>query len=863
MAAATEIERLVVRLVGDGSQYQKTLKQAREATEKYARDVNNRLRDARGRFVAEQGKIRATLAQTAVILKTTGAAFTKFASRVRRAGRRMVIAFTLPLTIIGGLAVRAFAKFDKAMIESTSIMKVTTQQTEKMRDAALELSSKAIQGPSQLAESYFFLASAGKNAEQSIALLPKVAKFATAGAFDMALATDLLTDAQSALGLSSKNVAKDTENLARVADVLVKANTLANASVQQFSIALTSKAGAALKAYNKDVEEGVAVLAALADQGVKAELAGNALDRVIRLSTKGALDNAKAHAQLGFRVFDATGKMRNLGDIIANLEDVLEGMSDRQRAATLGMLGFEARVQGVILPLLGTSDAIKEYEKQLRNAKGITDEVANKQMKAFSNQLQILKNQLTLVGIEIGQVLEPVISFLNEKIRKGVEIWKGFSKQIKQLIVGVGIAVAVIGPLLIVFGTMLAIAGAAATTIGTLVGWIAAISLPVIAAVAAITILGGAVLAAAGTVASFIIDWKSLFKAVREFVSKSLGFLRNFNDNIAILWRFIKRNWKGILFDMARLWITIWSNMLSNLVVVIKTFGRLWVSTVGFVASLVQRLFTIDFVGFVFKGISKAVVLFVKFATFVGKKLLEALNPFAKKEVGGIQEFLGRLSLDLEKGVKTKTLKEFLAIQKEIIKQGARELKFTQGFESSLKGPQFKFGDEDKEEEKTPIGIAARKARRAAKVAKRIADRNQRFGAPAGGFAAGAQQAVDQAQDVAKKIAPAAAAAASASEQVKRKTTTRAEFLERIRGFQAQFTRGGMTRQGKADFDRNMERREAVQGRGRDRSLNPLMNQEKRREDTLKSIDNNIAALVRIEERKQDTIELNVAGLTD
>ena len=58
--------------------------------------------------------------------------------------------------------------------------------------------------------------------------------------------------------------------MSRVSDVLVRANTLANATVQQFSTALTSKAGAALKSFNKDVEEGVAVLAAMADQGIKA-----------------------------------------------------------------------------------------------------------------------------------------------------------------------------------------------------------------------------------------------------------------------------------------------------------------------------------------------------------------------------------------------------------------------------------------------------------------------------------------------------------------------------------------------------------------------------------------------------------------
>jgi TP901 family phage tail tape measure protein len=458
---ATEVGRLVTRLTGDGRDYFKMLDRARNETKKYTQDTAGRWRNAAGQFISAQKrmeaeldktttkllKMQATLKGVANVLKKTGAAMRSF-------GRTMTFRVTAPLTLMGAAAIKTFGDFDKAMIESTAIMKVTEQQTERMRKTALNLSTggQAIQTPKEMAESYFFLASAGKNAEQSMKLLPIVAQFATAGVFDMALATDLLTDAQSALGLSSKDVAEDMKNMTRVADVLVKANTLANASVEQFSIALTSKSGAALKAYNKDVEEGVAVLAALADQGVKAELAGNALDRLIRLATKGALDNAAAHKELGFRVFDTAGKMNNLGAIVANLEEVLHGMSDETRAATLGALGFEARVQGIILPLLGTSDAIKRYEAELRKAGGTTEKVATKQLTAFWNQLKIVRNLLIEMGTEIGERLAPVLMALASVLRGVTTAWGALPGFVKTTVVVMGLLLAVTGPVLIVFG---------------------------------------------------------------------------------------------------------------------------------------------------------------------------------------------------------------------------------------------------------------------------------------------------------------------------------------------------------------------------------------------------------------------------
>ena len=86
----------------------------------------------------------------------------------------------------------------------------------KLEMAAREVAKTTTFSATQAAEAYFFLASAGLDAAQSIEALPRVAKFAQAGNFDLARATDLLTDAQSALGLTIRDdVVKNMENMAR------------------------------------------------------------------------------------------------------------------------------------------------------------------------------------------------------------------------------------------------------------------------------------------------------------------------------------------------------------------------------------------------------------------------------------------------------------------------------------------------------------------------------------------------------------------------------------------------------------------------------------------------------------------------
>jgi TP901 family phage tail tape measure protein len=318
-------------------------------------------------------------------------------------------------------SVKAFADFDQAMTESTAIMgNVSDAMRKDMSDAAREVAKTTKFSATEAAESYFFLASAGLDAKQSIEALPRVAAFAQAGNFDMAQATDLLTDAQSALGLASDDAAQHLENMVRASDVLVKANVLANASVQQFSEALTSKAGAAMRSLNMDMEEGVAVLAVFADQGIKGSEAGTTFNAVIRGLTDGVRRNADVWKEHGIAVFDADGGMRNMADIVADMETALGGMSVEQQRTILSQLGFTEETLAGTLALLGNSDALREYEEELRKAGGTTDEVADKQLQTFWAQLGLLKDQLIDVGLTIGEALMPhlmsLVAWAQEKM---------------------------------------------------------------------------------------------------------------------------------------------------------------------------------------------------------------------------------------------------------------------------------------------------------------------------------------------------------------------------------------------------------------------------------------------------------------
>lgn len=355
----------------------------------------------------------------------------------------------IPAASLAGLSVKAFSDFDLAMTEATSIMVgLPNDQKVAMADLAKELSMKGKQSAEELAKAYYHLASAGLNARDAMGALPIIQNFATAGAFDLAKATDLAMTAQGALALRSEDAAQNVANLARITNVLVRANTLATGSAEQFSIALTTGAAVAGRGFGQDVEEIVGSLIVLHKQGIKAQEAGNMLARMWRILSQTAVMHAPAYKKLGVAVFDTKGQMRHASDIVEDLTKAFSKMSPELQTATMKSLGWEAKLQGAMKPFLGMSKVMKDSVVELRKASGGQGEsarVAEKQMEAFTNQMKMTWNMTKVLAIEIGEMLAPALLALVLPLKEAIKWFRQLSKPAQEFIlVAVGMTVALV-----------------------------------------------------------------------------------------------------------------------------------------------------------------------------------------------------------------------------------------------------------------------------------------------------------------------------------------------------------------------------------------------------------------------------------
>lgn len=352
---------------------------------------------------------------------------------VRKHTGEMARAFALGVT--GGAAaftyesIKSFSDFNDAMTQSTAIMgNVAPKLRKQLESVAIAMSKQSTFSAAELAKAYYGLASAGLSAHQSIKALPVVTKFAQAGMMDLATATDYVVNSQAALGLAVKDPTQNMKNMQRVTDVLTTANNNATGSVEEFADALQNRAAGAMRMAHKPIEEGVAVLEAFAQQGVRGAVAGQQLAIVMRdLQTRAVKkDSAKAMERFGVSVFDAGGKMRNMSSIIGSLEKALDGLSDKQKKSALLQMGFSDRSVGALVTLLGTSKQIAQYEKQNYAASGSTAAVAEKQLKSFKAQMTLLWHEVQAVAINFGAYLAPrileFIKFVQTASQKGGEL---------------------------------------------------------------------------------------------------------------------------------------------------------------------------------------------------------------------------------------------------------------------------------------------------------------------------------------------------------------------------------------------------------------------------------------------------------
>ena len=310
----------------------------------------------------------------------------------------------------GKSAIAAGTQFDTSMSQVAATMGKSTDEIKDLREFAKKMGSETAFSASQAADALNYMALAGYNSKTSMKMLPNVLNLAAAGSMDLAGASDMVTDAQSALGLK-------LDETSELVDKMAKASSKTNTSVAQLGEAILTVGGTAKNLKGGTTELSTA-LGLLADNGIKGSEGGTALRNII-LSLSAPTDKAaEALKALGVEVFDEQGNMRDLESVFTDLNASLSTMSQGEQTQVLNKIFNKVDLKSVNA-LLGTSvDRWDEVTTEINNATGAAQKMADTQLDNLNGNITIFKSALEGAQIEISERLTPT---LNDFVKIGTK----------------------------------------------------------------------------------------------------------------------------------------------------------------------------------------------------------------------------------------------------------------------------------------------------------------------------------------------------------------------------------------------------------------------------------------------------------
>ena len=522
--------------------------QIEKNTEKYGADSTNviRLRTQYQNLQAEIANTEEELRRLGGTWGAVGAEFEAIGSKMqsvgdslKSVGDTLTQKVTMPIAAIAGASVKVAADFESSMSQVAATMGFTVDQLndksseasktmEQLSEFAQEMGKTTAFSASEAADALNYMALAGYDAETSMEMLPTVLNLAAAGGIELASASDMVTDAQSALGLT-------LDETATMVDQMAAAASNGNTSVAQLGEAML-QIGATAANMTGGTQELSTALTVLADNGIKGAEGGTKLRNIILSLQDAAKDGAVDFGNFSVSVYDSEGNLRGVTDIMQDLQSNLEGMNKESKDAIVSGVFNKQDLAAANAMLQTSSERYDELAKSIGDSAGAAQQMADVQLDNFQGQLTLLKSALEGVGIDIGTIIMPYLQKFVEKIQSLVDWFSNLDAKSQDLIVKAGLIVAAIGPILSIAGSIVGTIGKISSSIGTIVKIIPT----VISVVSTIgTVITGTLIPAIAGVVTAILPFLPLIAAVAAAIAAVILVITHWAE----ITDFIKEKW--------------------------------------------------------------------------------------------------------------------------------------------------------------------------------------------------------------------------------------------------------------------------------------------------------------------------------
>ena len=366
----------------------------------------------------------------------------KAGASISKVGAGLTTAVTLPLAGAATAAVKTAADFESAMSNVHAIMGDTYDDS--LTQFAQQLGATTAWSAQEVAQAMQYTGMAGWTAQENIDGLKGILDLASASGTDLALTSDIVTDAISAFGYTAADSAL-------FADTMTAACTSANVSVETLGESY-KYCGALAGTMGYELDQVTTALAVMGNNGIKGSQAGTALRSAISNLAAPTKQMKEGMDAMGISLKNQDGSMKSFEEVIANVRTSFSGLGEAEQAAYAKQI-FGKQAMAGMLAIINTS--AEEYDAlaaSIDGSGGAADKAAKTQLDNLNGQLTLLKSAVEGAAIAFGNRMLPYLKQAATWFQGLMDKINGLSDaQMDNIIKWAGMAAAA-GPALMIFG---------------------------------------------------------------------------------------------------------------------------------------------------------------------------------------------------------------------------------------------------------------------------------------------------------------------------------------------------------------------------------------------------------------------------
>ncbi len=322
------------------------------------------------------------------------------------------IAVGAAVTAIGGLSIASIKvgmDFEAGMSKVQAISGATGEELTALTEKAKEMGAKTKFSAGESAEAFQYMAMAGWKTNDMLNGIDGIMNLAAASGEELALVSDIVTDALTAFGMSAKDSAEFADLLASAAS-----NSNTNVSMLGESFKYVAPVAGALSMSAKDT---AFALGLMANAGIKGSQSGTALRASLTNLAKPTDKMAAEMDKLGISLVDANGNVKDGKVLYDELREKFSGLTDAQKTQSAATIFGKEAMSGMLAIINASEGDYNKLYESLNNSAGAAENMAKTMQNNLSGSIEQLGGGLETLGLTVYEKFkEPLKNAIDSAI---------------------------------------------------------------------------------------------------------------------------------------------------------------------------------------------------------------------------------------------------------------------------------------------------------------------------------------------------------------------------------------------------------------------------------------------------------------